>query len=198
MGEVNEWGGADVIILGRGGGSTEDLWPFNEEVTARAVAASKIPVISAVGHETDFTITDFVSDLRAPTPTAAADMAVFDASEVYGHIQYLTNSLSKASLRLYADNKNRWTTMLRRISTIALNRVKSDRSALTVKTALFEKNSPYSAWERGFALIRDGEGEIVTDTKKVTPGVKLSMQWADKRAEAIVDKVWFNEKGNQL
>ncbi|MDH4100967.1 MAG: exodeoxyribonuclease VII large subunit, partial [Nitrospirota bacterium] len=80
--ELNEYGGIDVIIAGRGGGSIEDLWAFNEEVVARAIARSAIPVISAVGHETDFTISDFVADLRAPTPSAAAEMVVKSKDEL--------------------------------------------------------------------------------------------------------------------
>jgi exodeoxyribonuclease VII large subunit len=93
IGELNEHGEADVIIAGRGGGSIEDLWAFNEEIVARAVFASKIPVISAVGHETDFTIADFVADARASTPTAAAEMATPELGEIYARIGELSRRL---------------------------------------------------------------------------------------------------------
>jgi len=90
IGELNRRGGLDVIIIGRGGGSLEDLWPFNEEIVARAVYASGIPVISAVGHEIDFTISDFTADLRAPTPSAAAEMVAGARTELVDRLQHLT------------------------------------------------------------------------------------------------------------
>src|SRR5690606_33915539 len=86
----------DVLIVGRGGGSIEELWSFNEEIVARAIASSGIPIISAVGHETDFTISDFVADLRAPTPTAAAEMAVPSLLELQEKIFILTKRLNRA------------------------------------------------------------------------------------------------------
>ena len=98
---------ADVLIIGRGGGSLEDLWPFNEEIVARAIYESELPIISAVGHETDFTITDFVADLRVPTPSAAAECAVFDMVQVDDYMQAYKRRLRNALDNVFARYKNR-------------------------------------------------------------------------------------------
>jgi exodeoxyribonuclease VII large subunit len=101
--EFNEYGQVDVLIVGRGGGSLEDLWAFNEEVVARAIAASNIPIISAVGHEIDFTIADFVADQRAPTPSAAAEMVVKDRSERLKYVEGLYQGIIDSMTRKLED-----------------------------------------------------------------------------------------------
>lgn len=117
--DLNEMGGIDVLILARGGGSLEDLWAFNEEEVARAIAASKIPVISAVGHETDFTIADFVADLRAPTPSAAAELVVREKEAVVRQLQGLSD-------RLFRGIRQRVARLEDRVSDLGRRRVLTD------------------------------------------------------------------------
>ncbi len=107
--------GVDTMIVGRGGGSIEDLWAFNEEIVARAIFECQVPVISAVGHETDFTIADFVADLRAPTPSAGAELAVYDIFELQGRMSGIRQGLNHAMEYQWNVNRNRYQDLLRKI-----------------------------------------------------------------------------------
>ena len=204
----NRYGAADVIIVGRGGGSFEDLWPFNEEAVAEAIVNSKIPIVSAVGHETDFTICDFAADLRAPTPSAAAELVVpelsttLDNLETYcdtlgdilaSRINILSNRLTwlvdKQKLlsplnRLY-NNEIYAETLLKRLDTEASRRVATLRQRFEHKAALLESLSPLSTLTRGYAAVRKGT-TVITTANQLTPNDNISVKFSDGDAECKV------------
>jgi len=186
--EVNAWGVADVIILGRGGGSAEDLWAFNEEETARATAASRIPIISAVGHETDITITDFVADRRASTPTAAAQMVAYDHAQAVAYVSQMYDTLHKAITADITGRHAEASALLAQLGKYAARRLSDERQKLNHSATLLEKVSPYAAFRRGFALVQDTTGYAVTSASSLSAGQRLNLQFADGHVTAeIID-----------
>ena len=180
--DVNSWGKADVIILGRGGGSIEDLWAFNEEATARAIAASRIPVVSAVGHETDITVADFVADKRAPTPTAAAQMVAYDHAHAVAYLVGTYNGLSSAIKDDIARRHNNAKSLLSMLVKQATYRLEAEQNQLSHNIALLDKVSVYTVFKRGFALVSDEAGAVVNSVKSIDMGKTLIIQWADGKA----------------
>ncbi len=193
----NETEAADVLIVGRGGGSVEELWAFNEEIVARAVAASKIPVISAVGHETDFTICDFAADLRAPTPSAAAELAVpdsFQQKEMLSAAAYRMQSAVEDKLGYELAKVELLKSSLKRLSPqnyVDSLRVRCDRAAMAmdsaVKQSVAEKSknfaslcakldamSPLRILARGYGIATK-DGAILTDSACVCAGDKINV-----------------------
>ena len=205
---MNEKKLADVIIVGRGGGSLEDLWPFNEEIVARAIYNSEIPIISAVGHETDFTIADFVADLRAPTPSAAAELAVPDIFELKQKIQNYQNryrialkkKLEVMKLRLEKVMKSRaFTDPKRKIidNSILLDNLvkrleKTIKDLQNSKTnrykeliAKLDTLSPLKTLIRGYSLT-EKDGQIVKSVKQINKGDLISIRFTDGKKEAEI------------
>ncbi|HET6364602.1 MAG: exodeoxyribonuclease VII large subunit [Nitrospirota bacterium] len=200
----------DVMIVGRGGGSLEDLWAFNEEPVARAIYASKIPVISAVGHETDYTISDFVADLRAPTPSAAAEMVVKSEESFREFISSLESSLIKrirqqidltrASLReftrLLGDPRRlleqyvqRVDELTGRLATGLRHHVRRDRALLTALTAGLDHLNPLGILSRGYSVTRKlPEGVILKDASYVRPGDLLNTKLHNGEIISRVEK----------
>ena len=180
----------DVIIAGRGGGSAEDLWSFNEEVVARAIRASKIPVISAVGHEVDVTIADYAADLRGATPTAAAELAV-------PHMAALIDTLSfYTPQRLYQDLNagfERYSVDLQRLkegldSSIARRVTEAENELERLKNTV-DLADPMRVLEKGYAMVRGPEGQIVTDAGVLKPGQVLQLQFRSGKAKVLVQEV---------
>lgn len=197
---------ADVIIAGRGGGSIEDLWAFNEETVARAIYASHIPVISAVGHETDFTIADFVADLRAPTPSAAAELAVPSQLELMSRILADRNRISNAMVkRLETERKNLKNIKLKspkedidderlKIDNLVKQaeknfRIKlmSGREQMGNMAAKLDALSPLKVIKRGYAIPMDGEGNVIKSVKNMKPDTEFDLKMSDGTAHCRVE-----------
>lgn len=199
--DLNQHGQVDVMIVGRGGGSLEDLWAFNEEIVARAIYDSKIPVISAVGHEIDFSIADFVADLRAPTPSAAAELVVKDRSELIEVLRNMwytvrhnaENTVStlhetvKGIITSYAFNRPR--DLLRessqRVDDLERNLLVSSAHVLELAgrghkalTQRLEALSPKSVLSRGYTIVRK-KGDVVVSARKLGKGDVATIQFHD-------------------
>ena len=184
---ANEKSGADVLIVGRGGGSTEDLWAFNSEMVARAVHSSSIPVISAVGHEIDVTICDFAADLRAATPTAAAELATPRLDEMQARLAYCVDVLHGAISGHISDYRTMLDNRLYRLSTERqISKISTQRSLLAAKLQLLEKVSPLAVLKRGFVLAKDADGNIIKSGVSLNAGQRIAMQFSDTTREAEI------------
>lgn len=186
---------ADVLIVGRGGGSMEDLWAFNEEIVARAVANSRIPVISAVGHETDFTICDFAADLRAPTPSAAAELAVPDIRElmayVSGSMLRMKKSLGIEMHRMQIDR------LVDRMSGKMKRDLETGRMRLAERSASLQAFSPLRVLARGYSVALDADGETVRSVAQVRQGDSLNLIVQDGRLACTVNEAREEQIGQE-
>ena len=201
--------GVDVMIVGRGGGSIEDLWAFNEEIVARAVYDCTVPVISAVGHETDTTIIDFAADLRAPTPSAAAELAVPDMRVVLGQIDSYTEALYSAMQdcidrcrrkldgyeRIFRylspksrinDRRQRLMSVEERMQTAMKRKLELTKGRLAVDAQRLEGMSPLKQLERGYAYVSDEQGHGITVIDQVAEGSLLRVAVTDGEIDAVV------------
>ena len=206
---ANERLPADVIIVGRGGGSLEDLWAFNEEIVARAIFDSRIPVISAVGHEVDFTIADFVADLRAPTPSAAAELAVPDRRELLESLTNASLSAARSLTRSVQNAKHKLASLTgshsfhrpidlvhqrsQRIDELTHRLMQSLEHTATLRrhdAASLQKRlaslNPAAVLHRGYAIVRDEKGNLIASVKKVSRDKNISVNFQDGSADAVV------------
>ena len=206
---MNENNLADVIILARGGGSLEDLWPFNEEIVARSIYDSKIPVISAVGHETDFSISDFVADLRAPTPSAAAELAVPDIYELNKKIinyqdrlrmallkkvelmklsfeKVMSSVVFREPLRKVNDNYLSLDNLLKRLEAGIKIKSEKEKNKYIELVAKLDTLSPLKTLSRGYS-ITEKEGKIIKSKDELIKGDKIDLRFIDGRKSAIID-----------
>lgn len=208
---MNENKLADVLIIGRGGGSLEDLWPFNEEIVARAIYDSELPIISAVGHETDFTIADFVADLRAPTPSAAAELAVANIDDVRETLKLYNNRYKVALkkkielMRLSYEKcmarpayKNPTQKINERYMVIDMKvkalqnsmmlKLKEAKTSFVKETAKLDSLSPLKTLTRGYSIVTKQEsGKVIKSVDDLNSGEKVNLRLSDGQKTATID-----------
>ena len=201
--------GMDVIIVGRGGGSIEDLWAFNEECVARAIFNCPVPIISAVGHETDTTIADYVADMRAPTPSAAAELAVFSLEEYLAKLENLSNTMTRAierqidrhrsevssrRLRLDAlspvhkirEKRLRYVNYVSMLDSLMERKLLDKKKQLSVCAARMKAMSPIDRLKQGYAYVEDSNGKPVNDVKMLSVGDNLKLNMRNGIADVCV------------
>ena len=204
---ANERGEVDTLIICRGGGSIEDLWQFNEEVVARAIAESAIPTISGVGHETDFTICDFVADVRAATPTAAAELASYDLYAMQSYLQQIADRLKRRmdiSLQSHAQkldylakrltsplhalqNRTAQLAQLQNRLNFAMQlQLQKHRQHLLYLKSSISQLSPFAVLARGYAIVHDTQGHAVTSWQQIKPGESIKITLHDGSANANI------------
>lgn len=209
---LDRWGGADVIIVGRGGGSIEDLWAFNGEEVARSIAAAKVPVVSAVGHETDFTIADFVADARAATPSEAAERIVPDGEQMRGRIRHVSLVLGRALGGIVRERREwlkgvgrervfrrpeemfnqRWQQLDETLSVLTRevkDGVGRAKAARDLAEARLSGLSPLGVLERGYAVVLNDRGGVVKDAAELKEGEGITALVHKGRIKAQVTEV---------
>ena len=207
---MNENKLADVLIIGRGGGSLEDLWPFNEEIVARAIYDSELPIISAVGHETDFTIADFVADLRAPTPSAAAELAVANIDDVRETLKLYNNrykvalkkkielmrlSYEKCMARPAYKNptqkiNEQYMVIDMKVKALQNNmmlKLKEAKTSFVKETAKLDSLSPLKTLTRGYSIVTEQDGKIIKSVNELNSGEKVNLRLSDGQKTATID-----------
>lgn len=209
--DLNTLHGIDVIIVGRGGGSLEDLWAFNEEAVARAIYSSRIPVVSAVGHEIDFSISDFVADLRAPTPSAAAELVVKDRNEIIDILRNYSYTIQNIVANRLQSSKERVHALIRsysfnkpldlfrqrgqliddlehRLQQVTVHKLGLMRQQIQSLSKRVQSVDPQLTLKRGYTIVYRG-GSIVPSAANVSEKDRITVRFHDGSAESIVDAV---------
>ena len=184
---ANQRAECDVLLLARGGGSLEDLWPFNELVVATAIFDSKIPIITGIGHQTAFTIADFVADVRAPTPSAAAEIISQDRVELAQRIDQLETQLLR-TMRFILRDKASQLTSVNDIKKLLSQKIKSYREMITHLAHTLDTLNPVKILQRGFSVTRDKNNHVIKSAKQVTSGDQLQTQFVDGVIASIAQK----------
>jgi exodeoxyribonuclease VII large subunit len=191
---VGRWRDADVVIIGRGGGSREDLWAFNDERVARVIAACPIPTVSAVGHETDISISDLVADVRAATPSAAAEAVVRDDAELTSELRGMGRRLSRALTKRvdHAKTELQWTASALRARLIRATERRAARIAQL--SGRLHALSPLATLSRGYAVARDAKGNALTSASRFSPNMEFDVVLRDGLVGARVTHVQVGDQ----